>query len=209
MKLWNALKGKKDQPMQLCAAQKHYYDRAVYPNCPYCEDGGSPPLTPPTAAPAAPKTEIVRPSATTPAAPKTEMVRPAAPKTTIIGAADRASGSLPVVGWLVVLNGAGKGRDFRLVQGENRIGRDADMEVCLDFGADSDDTVSRERHASVVFDHHAGEFFVERGHSRNLPLLNGATVRGEPVLKARDILQVGRTKLLFIPLCGSSFAWTQ
>nr|UOP05086.1 hypothetical protein LVJ77_01985 [Conchiformibius kuhniae] len=77
----------------------------------------------------------------------------------------------------------------------------------MDFGANSDPHVSRDTHAAVVYDHHAREFFVERGHSRNLPLLNGATVRGEPVLQPYDVLRVGQTDLLFLPLCGKTFAW--
>ena len=67
--------------------------------------------------------------------------------------------------------------------------------------------ISRDSHAIVVYDARANEFFVERGRSRNLPLLNGATLRGTPVLKPRDVLQVGETQLLFMPLCGKHFVW--
>ncbi|MBF0220231.1 MAG: hypothetical protein HQL49_12005, partial [Gammaproteobacteria bacterium] len=41
---------------------------------------------------------------------------------------------LPVVGWLIIVKGAGQGRDYRLIQGENSIGRDPTMEICLDLG---------------------------------------------------------------------------
>ena len=114
---------------------------------------------------------------------------------------------LPAAGWLVITEGAGRGTDFRLVRGANRIGRSAEMEVSLDFGSRSDPAVSRETHAAVIYDPHANEFFVERGSSRNLPLLNGSTIRGEPVLKNRDIIQVGDTKLVFVAFCGEGFAW--
>ena len=120
---------------------------------------------------------------------------------------EHSSEALPVTGWLVIVEGQGKGRDFRLIQGENRIGRNDDMEVCLNFGGDSDETVSREAHAIVVFDGNANEFFVERGSSRNLPMLNGKSIRRDQNLSAKDVLQVGQTKLLFIPLCGESFQW--
>lgn len=136
----------------------------------------------------------------------------ASPKTTILlnrGSQEKvaAEGLLPVTGWLVLLNGKNRGRDFRLIQGENRIGRDAGMEVCLDFGPDSDTTVSREAHAIVVYDNHANEFFVERGNSRNLPLLNGKTIRRDQDLQAGDILQVGESQLRFVALCGPDFSW--
>ena len=81
------------------------------------------------------------------------------------------------------------------------------MEVCLDFGAQSDKTVSHEAHAVVVYDHHANEFFIERGSSRNLAMLNGSTIRGEPTLQRNDIIQVGATKLLFLPFCDQNFKW--
>lgn len=114
---------------------------------------------------------------------------------------------LPTVGWLIIVDGPGPGRDFRLIQGENRIGRDPSMEVCLDIGAQSDQTVSREAHAIVVYDPNANEFFIERGRSRNLPLLNGVTIRRDQNLATRDIIRVGCTSLLFIALCDERFRW--
>lgn len=117
------------------------------------------------------------------------------------------SDMLPVVGWLVIIEGPGRGRDFRLIQGENTIGRGDDMDVCLNLGDDSDDTVSREAHAVVVYDNFANEFFIERGNSRNLPLLNGATIRRDQNLNAGDIVQLGSTKLRFVTLCDADFTW--
>ena len=154
---------------------------------------------------------------------KTQILADAAPaiaqddalKTHIFGAnraaqpEARAKGmrELPAVGWLVITSGAGRGTNFRLVQGSNRIGRNAELEISLDFGDASDPAVSRETNATIVYDPQAGEFFVERDESRNLPLLNGRTIRGEPVLAARDIIRVGNTELVFVPLCGEAFRW--
>lgn len=189
--------------MKLCRAQKHFYDEREYRDCPYCSEG---------VAFSAPKTQIIQSnqvsnvSGVVSPMPKTQIIQNA-PKTTIIGMDNNQDELLPVVGWLIIVEGAGKGRDFRLIQGENRIGRSAQMEICLDFGANSDASVSRDTHACVVFDSQAGEFFVERGSSRNLPQLNGHTVRGEPILQAYDILQLGQTKLMFVPLCGAHFHW--
>ena len=73
----------------------------------------------------------------------------------------------------------------------------------------SDPAVSRETNAAIIYDPQAGEFFVERGESRNLPLLNGKTIRGEPVLAPRDIIRVGNTELVFVPLCGEEFRWEE
>lgn len=115
---------------------------------------------------------------------------------------------LPVVGWLVIVTGPGVGRDFRLIPGQNYIGRDKDMEVCLDLGADSDPMVSRREHALVVYDTQANECYIsDRSESRNLPRLNGKTVRSPAVLASGDIIQVGETRFLFQPLCGDAFNW--
>lgn len=105
----------------------------------------------------------------------------------------------PVAGWLVLLNGRFRGLDFRLVEGVNRIGRGRDMEVCLDFGEDSDTSVSRETHAQVVYEGSSGTFSVERGSSRNLPLLNGKTLRRDAELNEGDVLMLGTTRLRFVP----------
>lgn len=219
--------------MKLCAAAKHYYDPALCADCPYCGDAGSLKAAAPlsdgltaaehTAVLSAPaqdvRTQMVADPHAADQTAKTQIVANAAEdnarKTHIFGAnldADpeaRAKGmsELPAAGWLVITEGAGRGTDFRLVRGANRIGRSAEMEVSLDFGSRSDPAVSRETHAAVIYDPHANEFFVERGSSRNLPLLNGSTIRGEPVLKNRDIIQVGDTKLVFVAFCGEGFAW--
>ena len=54
----------------------------------------------------------------------------------------------PVVGWLVCLAGPDRGKDFRLHAEKNFIGRAPNMDVCVA----GDETVSRERHAMVIFD---------------------------------------------------------
>jgi hypothetical protein len=115
---------------------------------------------------------------------------------------------MPAVGWLVIVHGPGLGLDFRLTQGVNRIGRNGDMEVCLDFGSASDDTVSRNSHAVVIFDNHANEFYANLGEkTSNMPQLNGKTLLSPQPLASHDVIQVGGTKLLFVPLCGAAFNW--
>ena len=213
--------------MTLCAAGKHYYDSAIQADCPYCGDSGfsGSPYSVATPALANERTQMLTAdsqglaaqSAKTQILDNTATEASSAPalKTHIIGMSNqpdaeaRAKGmcEFPVVGWLVITEGQGRGTDFRLIQGENRIGRNADLEVCLDFGAQSDNTVSHEALAVVVYDHHANEFFIERGSSRNLAMLNGSTIRGEPTLQCNDIIQVGTTKLLFLPFCDHSFKW--
>ncbi len=232
--------------MKLCAAVKHYYDPALYADCPYCAGESGAAADPAPAGGLAgsfsdglaggantdrtvfspppvsmEKTQMLPDPHAAEQTAKTQILADAAPapddalKTHIFGAnrqalpEARAKGmrELPAVGWLVITQGAGRGTDFRLVQGSNRIGRNAELEISLDFGSASDPAVSRETNAAIIYDPQAGEFFVERGESRNPPLLNGRTIRGEPVLHARDLIRVGNTELVFVPLCGAEFRW--
>jgi hypothetical protein len=125
-----------------------------------------------------------------------------------VGRTFEQSRTLPVVGWLVIVNGAGTGKDFRLVPGQNCIGRDKDLQVCLDFGPDSDQTISRREHAVIAYAVKGNECrMLDRTQSSTLPCLNGETVWSPTPLKAMDIIQVGSTDLMFFPLCGEAFQW--
>jgi hypothetical protein len=109
---------------------------------------------------------------------------------------------------LVVVKGPGRGRDFRLVPGNNYIGRDRSMQVSLDFGQSSDQSVSRFEHALIVHDSMDNVTLItNHSKSPNLPRLNGKRISGETVLQRGDVLLVGNTELMFIPLCGQEFAW--
>lgn len=113
----------------------------------------------------------------------------------------------PVVGWLIVLEGIGRGSDFRLSYGANRIGRSKEMEICLDFNGRADNSISRDEHASIIYDDMSGDFFVTVGRTPNLPRLNGQIIMSPTNIKNGDVIQVGTTKLWFVALCGSEFKW--
>lgn len=109
----------------------------------------------------------------------------------------------PVTGWLVCVEGPDKGRDFRLRSEKNALGRSPSSDVCLS----GDDTVSRERHAFVVYNPRNRTFSVRAGESRGLVYLNGEEVEFSHRLEAYDVIEVGRSRLLFVPLCGEAFSW--
>ena len=110
----------------------------------------------------------------------------------------------PVVGWLVALNGDDKGKSYPLHSGRNFIGRSAEMDVAL---APSDKAVSRNRHAILLYEPRQRLFMVQSGESRELFYLNGDVVLNVEKIAAYDRLMIGKTELLFIPLCGDRFAW--
>ena len=109
----------------------------------------------------------------------------------------------PVVGWMVCIRGAYRGESFKLKSGRNFIGRAANMDIVL--GADQ--SVSRLRHAAVVYDPKSRAFIVAAGDARELCYLNGEVVVTSQKLKAYDVLTLGNTELMLIPLCGEKFSW--
>jgi pSer/pThr/pTyr-binding forkhead associated (FHA) protein len=219
--------------LQRCEAELHYYNVAVFDSCPQCKMDGSQERSEQNQENIATgtkteirennigKTEPVdrgkgRHGSTIDVAGQGESNNPFdnASKGTIIitGTSDNTGTSnvddFPVVGWLIIVEGPGKGKDFRLIQASNSIGRDKKMDVCLDLGSESDNSISRDAHAVIVYDNNANEFFIERGASRNLPMINGKTIRSDQDLQANDLIQLGQTKLMFFPLCSDIFKWS-
>jgi len=116
---------------------------------------------------------------------------------------NRAIGTEPVVGWLVCVEGTHLGEDFRLKSGRNSIGRATGMDVPLT----GDNTVSREKHAFVVYDPENQQFLALPGDARELCYLNDKLVLSAMELKINDVLKVGATKLMFFPCCTEAFHW--
>lgn len=119
------------------------------------------------------------------------------------GAAKPASVSAPCVGWLIAVDGAHVGQDFRLISGKNFIGRGEDMDVALT----GDKSVSRNRHAVLVYEPKKHLYLVQPGESSSLVYHNDDVVLNPVQLKAYDVITVGDVNLVFMPLCNDNFNW--
>ncbi len=186
----------------------HYYDNTKYSDCPYCSSAinqdivtgrvnraGDVPETRPLnteskAAPQEPATMA-----------KSHAVAGAENKT--VGFYNRKVGIDPVVGWFLCIEGPDKGRDFRIKSGRNFIGRSESMDICIT----GDKSISREKHAIVVYDPKKNVFVLQPGESREMCYLNSEGVYTTVSLGERDIVELGETKLMFIPACGEAFQW--
>jgi hypothetical protein len=111
----------------------------------------------------------------------------------------------PVVAWFVCIEGKEKGRDYRILDGNNKIGRSNKMDICI-LG---DDTISREDEAIVTYAAAVKKYYFVAGTGGN-----DVYVNDEPLLlsqsrelAAYDRIRLGKTTLLFIPLCGERFQW--
>lgn len=112
-------------------------------------------------------------------------------------------GAEPVVGWLVCIEGDHYGESFQLKTGRNFIGRSANMDVVLA----GDMSVSRERHAVVIYEPKAKCFIAQAGDARELFYLNDKVVLNNEMMNNYDVLSIGNEKLLFVGLCGPQFCW--
>ena len=150
--------------------------------CPFCQKTGY--AGPP---PSTSKTRVdVYPGSASPAASPAAPATPASRKTVLISEQQRS----PVVGWLVAMNGAQRGRDFRVHDGQNVLGSAPDADIQL-----SDDTVSG-KHASLRYKE--GKFFLVDLDSTNGTFLNG---KPEPIareeLHDNDTIRAGELILKF------------
>ena len=110
----------------------------------------------------------------------------------------------PIVGWLVIVQGPGKGRSLKLGYGANSIGRGETNRISLNFG---DDQISREQHTAVTYDPRGKKFYVQQGNGTNLTYLNDQPVLTPTELSARSDIKLGNTVVQFVPFCGEGFDW--
>lgn len=108
-----------------------------------------------------------------------------------------------LAGWLVVTSDNAKGKSFEITFGFNSIGREARNSIVLSM----DDSISRQKHASVIYDYSNNLYFVKHEDGKYLTYLNSAVLLETKELKAFDKIKVGKTELLFVPLCGENFKW--
>jgi len=109
----------------------------------------------------------------------------------------------PIVGWLVCIEGKNRGRDYRLKVGKNFLGRSPQMDVFIA----GDAAISRERAALITFDPKNSQFWIGPGEAQSNVYLNDKLVLNSEKLEAKNIIELGDSKLMFVPLCGEGFTW--
>jgi FHA domain len=191
----------------------HLYDDRKHTHCPHCPVPGLRDVTipgtqaAPMSRPGIPETE---------AAPRSRGAAPPIRGSAVRGGgnADRGGGASgvtvgifqkhtgmdPVVGWLVCIRGANKGRDYRLHSDLNKLGRAPNMDVCIE----GDEAISRENHCQIAFSPRSKTFNIIPGDGRNLSYLNDQDVLSAMRLKAYDRIDLGDSSFIFIPF---EFDW--
>ncbi|MDR1293497.1 MAG: FHA domain-containing protein [Bifidobacteriaceae bacterium] len=175
----------------------HFYDETRYETCRYCSDvqqgvGATVGLSP--AAPV---------GATVPLRSPAPGAAPGQSGAHTVAVMRGRIGFDPPVAFVVVTAGPHRGEHFSVRAGRSFIGRSADADVALP----SDDTVSREAHALISYDQKTNSFLIAPGQSRGLTYRGDHEVVGAEKLEPYDTIEVGKTKAVFLPLCGPHFRW--
>lgn len=129
----------------------------------------------------------------------------------------------PVVGWLVIVGGVGKGTHRPIGYGQNSVGRGEDARVKLVYGAaltlkegatqvmnvglesHYDGSISR-KHFILSYDERSRKFYIQNSpDSTNMTYIKSGG-NDDPVLAPRELkpfdrIQAGKTELMFVPLC--------
>ena len=109
----------------------------------------------------------------------------------------------PVCGWIVCVKGPRRGKDYRVMDGKNFVGRADDMDIQI-LG---DNKIARRNHAVIVFDAKKRENMILPGDSNGLVYLNGEAVYLPQPLSAYDVIEMGESTFLFVPFCGEHYMW--
>ena len=109
-----------------------------------------------------------------------------------------------VTGWLVVVQGPGRGNFAPIFDGMNSVGRDEDQATIVDFG---DEAISRNQHAFITYDFKSRNYYLQHGGKASLVRLNDTPVLQPCELKSEDLIALGETTFRFIALCGATFDW--
>jgi hypothetical protein len=78
------------------------------------------------------------------------------------------------------------------------------MDVCLE----GEKTVSRNKHALIVYEPKHHLYLAQSGESKELTYVNDKVILESKELQPYDEILVGEVKLLFVPLCSEKFNWT-
>ncbi len=163
----------------------------------------TPPVAPPVPSPPTVAVNAAAPIASPPVMPLGTPPPPGPRPGPTRRYANKDNGVDPVVGWLVCIEGADRGRDWRLHAERNFIGRDPAQDVAIG----GDDTVSRDRHAILTFDPRKREFRIQPGESTSMVYVNGEALYLPQPLQNQDVIELGNTRLVFISFVGPGFQW--
>ena len=186
----------------------HFYDNEKFSQCPHCgiftmeEDDKTVAMPMQTTAGAGDDDKTVAMTPLRPQAAGAVSPVPAAEDDKTISLYAEEKGVDFIVGWLVCVKGPERGRDYRLHQGFNRIGRDYKMDVAVM----EDTSMSREAACAVVYDDRSNQFFAVQQTGADA-YLNGDALSGARPLGTGDVIRTGNSEFEFVAFCREGRTW--
>ncbi len=117
---------------------------------------------------------------------------------------DADEGVSPVVGWLVCIEGSESGKDYRIRSEKNFIGRSEEMHIHIH----GDNAISRRNHAIISYNPKERNFMLIPGaETTGIIYVNQDAIYSPTEITAYDVIEMGKSKFIFIPLCGKHFEW--
>ena len=110
----------------------------------------------------------------------------------------------PPTGWLVAINGPGRGSVLTVGIGNNGVGRGDEPRVPIPF---NDNEISRGQSFSVVYDPKHRKYYLLPGSGKTLVYFEDQPVLERIDLKTGMSFQVGQTTFRFVALCDDNFDW--
>ena len=203
--------------MQRTCSAGHVYDADQFASCPYCNRNTRAIQFGATAAPAGYGATTAPAGYGAAPAGRDDIIGQTVMPETIrrrmeqerdqrtVGEFKRKLGYEPVVGWLVCVEGPEVGKDYRLFGRINSIGRAEGNDVVLA----QERTVSQKNHVRLAYDAKHNNFQLIPGEGTNVTYLNDEPLYVPQKLNAYDVLEMGATKLIFVPLCSERFRWPE
>ena len=184
--------------MKQCSAG-HFYDAERYSDCPYCGTGDSKVSTHPHVLEAESKLDV-----TAPADDRTQpIIGGSGLEDGVTEALDVVKTVRPVVGWLVCVEGPSYGHSYEIHKENNYLGRAAHMDICIP----EDVSISRDSPMVITYDAASRSFFAGFMGGRSIVRLNGRPLLSTTEPKQGDVIELGKTKLMFVPFSSDTFDW--
>lgn len=156
----------------------HIFDISVHKNCPYCnEEVGNKDIE------------------------KSTLILKSDDKT--LAYLLKENNISPVVGWLIAISGSEKGKDYRIINERNFIGRSENMHIVLG----NDINVARKNHCSISYLPKQRIFMLSPGEGSGLVYLQGVALYESKQIFNMDIIEIGENRYIFVALCGDKFDW--
>ena len=105
--------------------------------------------------------------------------------------------------FLVCIEGPMTGASFVFQENKAIIGRQKNYEIAL-F---RDPSVSRSPHGVIRYDKDTLTYTVSKADPEKKVSVNGTFIEEDAVLNMYDIIGIGQSRLLFMPVCSDKFSW--